>query len=438
MKYANTVSEMLNAFETRPLEGKELDEFYYADTMKVRMGDDHESPILDIFDACEEEQPSTSRIYLLLGHRGCGKSTELNEMSKWLSDDDYQVDTIPCGLVMDPYNLDYSDLLIAMGDTLLKMANKLHCHISEQLLRTLLEFWDEKEITRTTNESHALNLQASAAVQSPPLLQMLLKLGGKVTDTLKFTGNRREEVRERVRKNLEEWNQAMNELSDLIAEKLDGRQPILIFEDLDKLEPDRAWEVFEKHASSLSAFTFPVIYTFPIALFYDTRFKQLESSFQYETLPMIMVERLEGGRCDEGFDTIRSIVEKRVNLNLFEEDVLDLAIEKSGGSLRDLFKVILKGATRARRRRSQTVSMVDVQQALKHLKSDLTSRIESKDYVFLANIANGNRKDIEDQKELLKMLQGGIVLEYNGDRWHNVHPLVTDFLREQGHLNHEG
>ena len=32
---------------------------------------------------------------------------------------------------------------------------------------------------------------------------------------------------------------------------------------------------------------------------------------------------------------------------------------------------------------------------------------------------------------LLRMLQASIVLEYNGKRWHNVHPLVIRFLKEQ-------
>ncbi len=30
------------------------------------------------------------------------------------------------------------------------------------------------------------------------------------------------------------------------------------------------------------------------------------------------------------------------------------------------------------------------------------------------------------------MLQASVVLEYNGKRWHNVHPLVIKFFREQG------
>ena len=39
---------------------------------------------------------------------------------------------------------------------------------------------------------------------------------------------------------------------------------------------------------------------------------------------------------------------------------------------------------------------------------------------------------IEDKEMLLKMLQASVVLEYNGKRWHNLHPLVAKFFEEQG------
>ena len=39
---------------------------------------------------------------------------------------------------------------------------------------------------------------------------------------------------------------------------------------------------------------------------------------------------------------------------------------------------------------------------------------------------------------LLKMLQASVVLEYNGKRWHNVHPLVVKFFKEQGLIEDVG
>ena len=48
------------------------------------------------------------------------------------------------------------------------------------------------------------------------------------------------------------------------------------------------------------------------------------------------------------------------------------------------------------------------------------------------NIYKGKKELIEDKQMMLKMLQASIVLEYNGKRWRNVHPLVVHFFKEQG------
>lgn len=434
MKYANTVSEMLNVFENRPLKISELDEFY-AKTMKVRTGDEYQSPILDIYDACET--PSECNVFLLLGHRGCGKSTELNEMASWLEKDGYQVTSIPCGQDMDPNNPDFSDLLILMGDALQSIAQEQGCHVGEELRRTLAEFWDDTDVQTTRKIGASAEVTASIGAETPTLLE-IIKMSLRAKSSLRFNEERRTVIRERVSNRLSDWTAAVNELADLITEKMEGRQPVLIFEDVDKWDAAAAWSAFGDHAGSLSAPTFPVIYTFPIALSYYPRFHEMEGSFQTKTFPMIKVERLEGGRCDEGYATITNIVEKRARLDLFEKDVLDYAIGKTGGSLRELFKVIMAAATRARRRRSATIDREDVRLALEDIKSRLTRTIERKNYAFLADIAKGNKTRIENRDMLLEMLQAGVVLEYNGERWHNVHPLVTEFLKEQGLVSNEG
>ena len=76
--------------------------------------------------------------------------------------------------------------------------------------------------------------------------------------------------------------------------------------------------------------------------------------------------------------------------------------------------------------------MEDAERALEELETSLTRRIEEKDYKFLLDIYHGNKELIGDKAMLLKMLQASVVLEYNGKRWHNVHPLVIKFFREQG------
>ena len=224
----------------------------------------------------------------------------------------------------------------------------------------------------------------------------------------------------------------MGNVAKEIAKKADGNKPIIIFEDLDKLNPDDAWKVFYNYAAILSGMTFPVIYTFPIGLSYDARFSAMESYFITKTLPMIKISTIENKPFTEGINIISEIVKKRADLELFEENVITKLIRCTGGSLRDLFYVINASAKRAERRNSETISLEDAQRALEEIKTSLTRRIEEKDYNFLLNIYNGNKERIENKEILLKMLQASVVLEYNGKSWHNIHPLVADFFREQG------
>ena len=153
---------------------------------------------------------------------------------------------------------------------------------------------------------------------------------------------------------------------------------------------------------------------------------------------MIKIETIEGELFQDGIDIIRDIVKKRADLALFESGVVDSLIQYTGGSLRDLFHVINTSANRAKRRGSDTVSMEDAERALEEVKTFLTRRIEEKDYTFLLNIYNENKERIEDKEMLLNMLQASVVLEYNGKRWHNVHPLVIKFFREQGLIQDVG
>ncbi len=176
---------------------------------------------------------------------------------------------------------------------------------------------------------------------------------------------------------------------------------------------------------------FPVIYTFPIGLSYDAKFAAMEGYFTTKTLPMIKIETIEGQPYADGIDIIRQIVAKRADLQLFEENVLDCLIQYSGGSLRDLFHMINSAAKRAERRNSGSIAPEDAERALEEMKTSLTRRIEQGDYEFLVRIYEGNKELIENKEFLLKMLQASVVLEYNGKRWHNLHPLVARFFREQ-------
>ncbi|MCI8364184.1 MAG: hypothetical protein HFG34_04455 [Eubacterium sp.] len=430
MKYADQISEILNAFSPAPLQADQMEEFYCENTMEYRTSDKYDSPIEDIYDSCRSFDECGA--YLLLGHRGCGKSTELNRMSERLAADGYPVKTINCSLDLDLFNIVYSDLFILLGEALLKIAEELKCEIEDKVLENIKNFWFEGTEMLMSQETGGVSVETGMSFETGGILAGILSVFAKIRADLKLNEETRKEYRKKISIRSSEWIGILRQLAEKITGETGGKHPIIIFEDLDKLNPEDAWTVFYNYAAILSGMTFPVIYTFPIGLSYDKRFSAMESYFTTKTLPMIKIETIEGKPFQDGIDIIRDIVKKRADLALFETGVVDSLIQYTGGSLRDLFHVINTSANRAKRRGSDTVSMEDAGRALEEVKTLLTRRIEEKDYKFLLNIYNENKERIEDKEMLLNMLQASVVLEYNGKRWHNVHPLVIKFFREQG------
>lgn len=435
IEHANDLNGIIKAFKAAPLDGNDLDKFY-CETMETRTGDKYSSPILDICDACET--PSDRNAFLLLGHRGSGKSTELNKMAEKLRADGYYVESVQCALDLDLNNIIYTDLLILMGNALLKIAEKQDCELGDDLEDRIIKYWTvEEEKCQEIGAGANVALSGEISAGTKGLLSKILNFMVSLKSDLKFNEETRTVYREKVSRRASEWINIMTEIADKLTIENGHRQPIVIFEDLDKLNPEDAGKIFYSYSAILSGVSFPIIYTFPISMSYETRFGSLDGYFEAKTLPMIKVKKIDGTDNDEGIEAIKRIVEIRMDSNLFDNDVLELIIKKTGGSIRDLFTVIVSGAARAMRRQSLKISAEDVSIALEQLKTSLTRRIDSRHYEFLAKIYSDKsyREQISDKNMLLEMLQASVVLEYNGKRWHDVHPLVGEFLEEQGFIN---
>ena len=434
VRYARDLEGILYAFNPSPLTGEDL-ETYYINTMPVRTarapGVPGRSPISRIERACKRPT-QTNNTVLLLGHRGCGKSTELNKMAERLQKERYPVRRIDCANDLDLNNLQCDELLYLMGDALIQIVEEENVPVEDACLNVIRDFWNDVQSEMTVNSGSSVTAEASAGarVSSPVAVIGKFFADFRLTSELKVSTERRETVREKIRRRKSEWLRAMDRIADSITAKNDGRQPVLIFEDLDKVNPADALEVFRLNAANLSGVSFPVIYTFPIAASYDAKFAALSGYFRQEIFPMIKLETEDGQTYEDGYRAIEEIVRARADLSVFQSGVLERLIRMTGGSLRDLFFCIDDASMQADDRGDSKISLDDGEAALMVLESYLTRRMERKHYDFLKNIMGGNHENIEDKVMLLEMLQAGTVLEYNGKRWHNVHPLVAKFLTE--------
>ncbi len=153
---------------------------------------------------------------------------------------------------------------------------------------------------------------------------------------------------------------------------------------------------------------------------------------------MIKIRNWQQGAYQEGYtegvDTVKAIIGKRADLSLFAEEALQELIYYTGGYIRDLFRCICEAALRARLRKSSVIELEDARKALAVLESDINGRYGDELIGKMEDIYNGN-KHVSSSEEITVLLQNGAVLEYNGTRWCDLHPLVEKWLVENNKIS---
>jgi len=422
-----TIQGIRKNFFPYPLKGADLDEKtgLYVDTIVARTGDPTKSPIVDLFEACTGN--SANFIHLLLGHRGCGKSTEINKLEIKFRKEGFAVRKIDCRTETNIANLTVQDILILISNALIDICNEKGIDIKENDVEILDSFFASIEKQEVIGKGASVEINAGIGAG----LQKIIKLIAEVKSQIKNTSDEMITIRDKITKRFSEWNDCIDNIIEKIKEKDSQKYPIIIFENFDKIVPtDNAIEIFKNgYLENINTY---IIYTFPISLSYDARFRTITQYAFPHIFPMIDVKTQDGKKNDTGCNTIKKIIEKRAELSLFEEDAIDLLIEKTGGSLRDVFTCVEQAAKYTERRRKDKISIDEVNMVLNDEKSMLSRRIERKDYEVLKEIHETKIKTkIEKKEELLHFLEAHVVLEYNGDRWHDLHPLIYDFLKDK-------
>ena len=438
---ATKLSQMQDAFNPGPLVSKmELNKFY-LDTSFARTGDCYSDFVcnlsLQLADSTEVFQHK-----LFIGHPGCGKTTELYQLMQKTKDMDFIVCLGRCDLELDSADIEYTDVLFLILDLLVRAAEENAVELEEDLVNGIYDYW-EQEIETVETYANQSDVTVSGEIKGETGFLRLMKVLAQVKGVIKNSSDSRKEIRRYIEPKSSELVSRIQDVIDVITRKSEesGKKkiPLIILDGLDKIPLEQARKIFRENGSRFSALNAHLIVTFPIALTYTPEYSDIQTWFPNpEKLPMIKLKKWEGDKYaenyEEGVNTMRQMVEKRAELRLFETDVLNELIKNTGGYIRDLFRCITRAALRARIRSADAISMDDAIIALDNLESDINGRYGSRMIPIMKEIYDGD-KYVSSSDEMTQLLQIGAVLEYNGQRWCDLHPLVEKWLKEHGKIN---
>ena len=210
-----------------------------------------------------------------------------------------------------------------------------------------------------------------------------------------------------------------------------SKQVLIVVEDVDKIDPDAALEIFKGHSTTLTTqIKAAMIYTLPTALRYSYDFNIIRQSFNKVcSLPNIATHHPDKSPIPEGIDTLRNLVLARVEENLIDTDAMILLLQSCGGIPSQLIVMVRDAALYASAvRNTAQITTEDVNYVIKDLRDNfLRPALSEQDIVMLRKRHQTHQLTKEPSEESL--LYNGSLIDYgNGEPWCDANPVLWPLL----------
>ena len=333
---------------------------------------------------------------------------------------------------VDADSMTYIDFIFAIMSQIVKFVdNRKDMSFLNEDIDALYRYWQEEKIIEDT-EYGTDEIKTEFSAKLSFLKRIVLEGGG----ILKTGSESKIIIRNKIEPKVGYLIQLINQLIVKINDKLDGRQLIIIIEDLDKLSMEVANELFIKYRKVILSINARMILTFPIFMAYDSQYNMIKEDVDMcQMLSIIKVKKQDKEPFKEGIKKLKEIVYKRANEDLIIKDALEFAVIKSGGAIRDLFQLLRDAAYEALVDSRKVVEVVDVKKAYIKMKSEYERLIRTENDVDKLKLIYHDPRPLTTDETVMSLLLRGLIIEYNGERWCGIHPVVEDFLREKGEIS---
>ena len=416
LKKATTLKEVHSLFDpVRYLSTPEELECFYVD----RKSSTRKEMQMLLEEGLEEKKA----VHLFFtGHRGSGKSTEINKLRLDLDD---QFFVVPVSFRNRP-DVDYIDVILKAANTLFKAAtdenvtNRAPKQIADDFWKTITRFIEKKIYGDYLPTFSEVDEQTKIKLET---------VTGKI-NLLAIEFETKFEVEPESRKNFKESSglllaeviDKINMLSEKIFEAY-GQPVLFIFEDADKIDLQNAEEIFYKHCNTLATIRTSSIYVIDIALRYNVEFNNARACFD-DSFCLPNVKLLSrNNQATEHFKVLEAIVDNRAEAHLFGVGAKSLLIASSGGLIRSLISLIRVAVRRAIVDDATQIEKCHVEHAINRSRGDFIAVLNDSYYALLKTKHKTKRLDNEATTQYL--LQSLALLEYeNGEIWCDVHPII--------------
>lgn len=395
--------------------------------------------------------------FLLSGHIGCGKSSELARLERTLTEAQppqncYFPFLIDVSEYLDDYDVSSTDILLAivteLADTL---RDKLKVELKDSYFTKRLNEIKEFFLSEVELKEGELSLGVAKAkvqrLKKDPTARQKVRglLEPTVSTMLEEINLVFDEARLAIRKH--KSGPAQQPCSDLVV-ILDNLERIRKIGEVEEgLKSHR--ELFLERYTQLTGMRAHFIYTVPLRLVRSADGPQLEQRYgMVFVLPMIkVIERDTRASYQPGVASMRAILQKRlgdVKLDqVFVPEALDFLLTYSGGHVRNLMNFVQQACTYTV---GLPIPLSAAQKAIKQTVNTYSTAIPDHHWEKLARLdLSPDQRIPNGDSDHLKMLENLSILEYinGGDEnpfaeaepWYAVNPIVRELKKFKEAVN---
>lgn len=354
--------------------------------------------------------------YFFSGHRGCGKSTELNNLAADEKiKEKFYIINYSMKDVCDVNNLNYIDVLLSIGAQIYIQYIEAGNELSSDL-KSELENW-EKTIEKTFEEKTSIKTALSGGLKAF-FFTMLAKI--------KTEDSSRKIIREKIEPKLSELIEKINLIiADINAKE--KKTVLVLIDDLDKPSLEKAKEIFYNNFTAITQPKCYIVYTVPISIMFTQESTTIRD-FQI-SLPNIKLHS-KNDRSDKhepGYRVMRSFIIKRIKKELIDSDALEYAVKMGAGVFRETARIMQIASYSAIEHKRNNIIRDDIERAEREIRSDFKRILRTEHYKILKEIYYDTEIcGIEKIGDLLHNLS---VLEYiNYENWCDIHPTLEKLV----------
>jgi len=435
MKRANNIIELFQNLSPIHFLTPDKEEFYVdlypQDIKRIRV------------ELLYDPQPNTT-IYVS-GQTGSGKTTALNFLPNNDIENKYIIEYFYSNQLLQLDDIDIVDVLLMLCYKLAGHSEKLTLKVGKRVTEMAQQLRSELEKTIQTSKTHNAggggDIEIGGDKEVGIFPRFLNFFGHKFSlhADYRFNYEKRNIARQVLSPKLEDLLALTNEIIDAYLSEKDpnNQKQLLIFlHDLNHMQNAKIIkELFIKNRYYLERLKAVKIITIPVGLRALPMF-QAHINFlglKIKQNPLTPDNEEENQAIERNKNLLRAIIEKRISeaADLIEDKALDIAIEYSGGIVRQLIDILHQAARKVIANEGDYIYEHDVREGMTGVRRKLTRSLFKKERIEILDFIRQNyASNTNDENLFIESAAANQVVVYkNDDFWYDINPLIQNTVK---------